>query len=492
LGRLALFWGAALFASLGCGPSDSEGPPPGFATVDHDIRLGVRVGQLRYDLEEFTVRPGARVKLTLTNNDSMQHNLVICRSGAGAIDRVAQAALALGEKASAQDFVPRHQDVLEHTKALMPGEAQSLWFRAPKVMASYPFVCTLPGHSFTMRGVMVVGEVRDPLLSDLRYDVFDGAFRALSDLEAARPTKTGTLDGGLFDIDALEKKTNYGVWFHASLRLAKAGSYRFYLRSDDGARIRVDGKEVVVHDGIHPAGPEREGGIQLRAGRHDLRVEYFQGGGGQALHIAIAGPDLRKTDLTPTTAKKVERRIPIMVMHDPVVMRVHVEQASSRSIAVGLPSGMNCVFDAETCRMQFGWSGAFLDVTPDRLGRGGQPCRILGQRFEVGDLGFPLRRSGTSATAVRFLGYETGKRTRFLLDWDGQEVVWSVTSPPSGIGLRYDFELPGNTGDVQFVMRREGLDVEASAGTWSGDSLTIPAKDASRFTVTLRLQGEPK
>ena len=78
-------------------------------------------------------------------------------------------------------------------------------------------------------------------------------------------------------------------------------------------------------------------------------------------------------------------------MIDAVVMRVHVEGASARTIAVGLPGGMNYAFDAARCSVQFGWAGAFLDVSPDRDGRGGRPCKTLGVRAGVGDVGFPLR-----------------------------------------------------------------------------------------------------
>ena len=34
---------------------------------------------MRYDLDNFQVTPGAKVKLTLKNNDDMPHNLVLCR-----------------------------------------------------------------------------------------------------------------------------------------------------------------------------------------------------------------------------------------------------------------------------------------------------------------------------------------------------------------------------------------------------------------------------
>ena len=40
-----------------------------------------------------------------------------------------------------------------------------------------------------------------------------------------------------------------------------------------------DGKMVVEYDGLHPASKEQKGAVELTAARHDLRVEFFQGGG---------------------------------------------------------------------------------------------------------------------------------------------------------------------------------------------------------------------
>ncbi len=496
--RSVVLAGLAVVASIvaACAPKDPSAPPAGFAIVDHDIRLGVVPALMRYDIEKFTVRPASKVKLTLTNNDSMQHNFILCRASAGAVDRVAKAAIALGEGASARDFVPDHQDVIVHTRALLPAEEQSIWFRAPQAPGAYPYVCTLPGHSFSMRGVMMVGEVVPPLLSELQYRLVEAPLRTLAELEASIEGKSAPprakLEGELIDLAAIGKRSQYGLWLHAKLHVTTAGRHRLFLRCDDGARVRVDGKEVVAHDGIHPAGPEREGSIELTAGSHELRVEYFQGGGGQELSIAIEGPNLPKTALTAKPVSPAPAAIPILVMHEAVVLRVHVEAASARSIAVGMPPGIHCVFDAETCRMQFAWSGAFLDVAPDRFGRGGQPCRILGERFEVGDIGFPLRREGVAEGAVRFRGYRTGKATSFLVDWSGQEVVWTVSPAPHGIGLRYDFELADIASDVRFVIDRSKLDVEASAGVWSADGLAVPAKEAAKFSVTIRKQEATK
>lgn len=478
------------------GSTPGQKPPAGFDQVDHEIRIGVQPGRLRFAREAFAVAPGSKVKLILENTDAMLHNLVICRTGEKVLARVASAALALGGEASAKHFVPTMPEVLFHTKAIMPGETDTIWFRAPKVEGKYPYICTLPGHTFTMKGVMHVGEVEDELLTRVRYRVFDGSFRRLAEMARLQPVRSGEAAANVIDLADAGALSNYGVWFHGRLNLARAGKYVFFLRSDDGGRIRVDGSTVVDYDGVHGAGKERRGEIELGAGVHELWVEYFQGGGGQVLEVAMQGPGLPRRRLSPVGAAK-SRGIPIPVVDRPVVMRVHVQDASSRSVAVGLPGGMNFVFDTRRCCVEFGWAGAYLDVGPDRQGRGGQPCRILGERFEVGGKGFSMRIGGNSVgaaeTAVsQFRGYRPAPNPRFEFDWNGRRVNWTVSGVSAGVGLKYRIEIPGVAAG-EFVELRfggEGFDVTCPTGQYAEGRLRVPGPAASAFEVTVKKKEE--
>lgn len=76
--------------------------------------------------------------------------------------------------------------------------------------------------------------------------------------------------------------------------IAEPGEYRFYLMSDDGSRLYIDGKKVVDNDGVH-APEEKEGKIKLKAGAHDIRVQYFQG---PRYHVALA------LDVMPPSGKR--------------------------------------------------------------------------------------------------------------------------------------------------------------------------------------------
>ena len=81
-------------------------------------------------------------------------------------------------------------------------------------------------------------------------------------------------------------------------------------------------------------------------------------------------PDKAIAQVKKIVAENTTPRNGILEVGDePRVVRVHVKDVDSgRSIAVGLPGGVNYLFDAEKLMVRFGWTGGFLNVAPDRKG----------------------------------------------------------------------------------------------------------------------------
>jgi azurin len=117
------------------------------------IRIGALPG-LRFDVSQFSVKPEAEVEVVFTNSDEMLHNFVVTKVGKRL--EVVNAAIALGAGAADRDFVPPMPEVLFATKVVASGQSFSLKFTAPAFLGDYPFVCTMPGHGFTMFGTMRV------------------------------------------------------------------------------------------------------------------------------------------------------------------------------------------------------------------------------------------------------------------------------------------------------------------------------------------------
>ncbi|MDG2125632.1 MAG: GDSL-type esterase/lipase family protein [Verrucomicrobiales bacterium] len=119
-----------------------------------EVRIGTLVEQLKFDLAEFEVKAGKKIKLTFANADYLPHNLVIVKPGAA--NGVGMAAMQLGEKGFEMDWLPQSDAILVSTKLLDHRQQEVIEFTAPGEPGDYEFVCTFPGHHLLMRGVMRV------------------------------------------------------------------------------------------------------------------------------------------------------------------------------------------------------------------------------------------------------------------------------------------------------------------------------------------------
>jgi len=101
-----------------------------------------------------SVKAGSKVKLVFSNNDDMQHNLVIVSPGA--VNQIGEAAIKLGLKGMEMNYVPSSAKVLCHTGLLTPGAKETIYFIAPAAPGSYTIVCTYPGHYLSMQSTLKV------------------------------------------------------------------------------------------------------------------------------------------------------------------------------------------------------------------------------------------------------------------------------------------------------------------------------------------------
>jgi len=102
------------------------------------------------------------------------------------------------------------------------------------------------------------------------------------------PAKTGPVKG-LDVIQLAGRSDGFVVQLDGFLHAPSAGTYQFYLSSDDGSRLLIDDRQVVENDGIHPA-TECHAEIVLEAGVHPIRIEYFEAAGEESLSLDVAPP----------------------------------------------------------------------------------------------------------------------------------------------------------------------------------------------------------
>ena len=83
------------------------------------------------------------------------------------------------------------------------------------------------------------------------------------------------------------------------LRIATPGDYVFYLNSDDGSKLWVDGALVINNDTVHQI-REYSAAKTLAMGDHAIRVEYFDYTGPAGLVLSWAGPGFAKQVIPPS------------------------------------------------------------------------------------------------------------------------------------------------------------------------------------------------
>ncbi|MDF1852980.1 MAG: plastocyanin/azurin family copper-binding protein [Verrucomicrobiales bacterium] len=135
----------------------------GAKAEEMEITITADKVQFLYDIKEFTVKPGTKVKLKLVNPaDSVTrqpHNLLIVKpSKKDVVGMAANAGMADPEFLTTKQAVPDSEDILFHSKLIQAGEEDILEFVAPSELGDYPYLCTYPGHWAIMNGVMKVAE----------------------------------------------------------------------------------------------------------------------------------------------------------------------------------------------------------------------------------------------------------------------------------------------------------------------------------------------
>jgi hypothetical protein len=82
------------------------------------------------------------------------------------------------------------------------------------------------------------------------------------------------------------QSSHYELVFEGFLKIEKEGVHRIAIKSDDGSRLYVHDRLVVDNGGNH-AEQIRSGWVNLAAGLHPLRVEFYEDEGNELLQLLI-------------------------------------------------------------------------------------------------------------------------------------------------------------------------------------------------------------
>jgi hypothetical protein len=88
---------------------------------------------------------------------------------------------------------------------------------------------------------------------------------------------------------------HFAIRWTGVIKIPQDGQYTFFLESDDGSRLLIDGKTVVDNGGLHDM-QEQSDKVELKAGDHEVRIDYFENenDGGAGCVLCWKSKDLAK------------------------------------------------------------------------------------------------------------------------------------------------------------------------------------------------------
>jgi hypothetical protein len=110
-------------------------------------------------------------------------------------------------------------------------------------------------------------------MSGLHYRAYTGSWSAIPNFDILNPVASGTVSG--FSLSIRPANNNFAVLYTGYIDVPAEDVYQFDVRCDDGARLYIGGQLVVDNNGLKSVPVTKSGNIALKAGKHPVRLEYF-------------------------------------------------------------------------------------------------------------------------------------------------------------------------------------------------------------------------
>lgn len=125
----------------------------------------------------------------------------------------------------------------------------------------------------------------------LNVNYYEGEWEKLPDFRAIPSKETDVLHS--ISPGKYVGREKYGVVLQGYLDIPATAIYSFFLSSDDGSALYIDGNKVIDNDGLHSM-VEKRGTAPLAAGFHSIRVEFFENTGGDDVQLFIESEKIKR------------------------------------------------------------------------------------------------------------------------------------------------------------------------------------------------------
>jgi outer membrane protein assembly factor BamB len=136
--------------------------------------------------------------------------------------------------------------------------------------------------------------IPEKVAAGIKYDYFEGHFNTVSSFDLIKSKSTGIMN--TLKLDEPEGVDAFGYDFNGYLSIPKDGIYTFFIESNDGSKLYIQGRELIDNDGAHGA-KEESGIITLKAGLQPISVKYFQMGSDKKLKVSWQSDDFKKVEI---------------------------------------------------------------------------------------------------------------------------------------------------------------------------------------------------
>jgi chitodextrinase/predicted esterase len=147
---------------------------------------------------------------------------------------------------------------------------------------TYQFSVKAVDNSGNISVASFISATTDKAVNGLTYYYYEGTWNTLPDFSKLTPKTSGYIEN--FLLDPMQRATNFAFRYEGFIDIDVTGNYTFYIKSDDGSKLFIDGNTIVNNDSLHGA-IEKTGIINLSQGRHAIKVIYFQGTASQLLEV---------------------------------------------------------------------------------------------------------------------------------------------------------------------------------------------------------------
>lgn len=131
----------------------------------------------------------------------------------------------------------------------------------------------------------------------LNFAAYEARVSSVTELDRNTPVKKGVAE--TVDIKYSTRKEYTGLRFEGLIKVNDDALYNFFLASDDGSVLWIDGQGLINSDGPH-SGEEKSAAMALRKGYHKIKVAHFQAGGGSELVLQMSMSGQPKKEIPPS------------------------------------------------------------------------------------------------------------------------------------------------------------------------------------------------